>query len=470
MMSEQYESLMMEMEAILDASNDNIVIADSDGIILKASKNCKEIYGYDSNSIIGKSAYELEKQQVFSPSVTLAVIKKKKKVQLMQRNKDGGLIMATGIPIFNKKGILYRIVSFSHDLTELKRLKEDYEHLQQQLKQYEVEIQQLKEKEIIRNGMVIKSKNMQHAWELTERVAASDANVVLLGESGVGKTVFARALHQNSERKACPFIEVNCGAIPSSLFESEMFGYESGAFTGANHRGRKGLIEQADKGTLFLDEVGELPLDIQTKLLKVLQEKQITRLGGGKTKKIDFRLVVATNQDLKAKVKNGTFREDLFYRLYVIPITIPPLRERKEDIYSLLKMFLDRFNEQYYVQKSFNPKAIDYLSGYDWPGNVRELENFVERLVVTSPTDIIHVNEDFSYGIHTSETPVQHKNSIYLNQDLTLKEALAEVEKHFLLKAAKENKTTYDIAKELEMSQATVVRRLHKYQINSKMN
>jgi PAS domain S-box-containing protein len=468
-MSEEI-GLKIELEGILNASNDNIVVTDGQGIVLRAIKNSEEIYGEGSSTLIGESVFELEKKSIFSPSVTARVLKEKREVQVMQKTATGKIIMATGIPIFDDEKNIVRVISFSHDITEIQRLKEDYEHLRSKMRSYESEIEELRGKERIIGDVVIKNKAMQTVWELIKRVSKSDATVVLLGESGVGKTVFARALHNRSERKKEPFIEVNCGAIPASLFESEMFGYEAGTFTGANPKGKIGLIEIAHRGTLFLDEVGELPLDIQVKLLKVLQEKKVTKIGGRVTKNVDFRLVAATNQDLESMVRLGKFREDLFYRLNVVPVNIPPLRERKEDIHHLIDYFLSRFSEKYKTNTFFHSTAIDACLDYKWPGNVRELENLIERLVVTSVTNIIYAEN----------LPFFHKNkpcndeeirwsslNTFDERGLTLQEALEEVEKRWLLSATQKCKTTYEMARSLGLSQATVVRRLKKYKIDS---
>lgn len=470
-MTEELEILKLELEGIINASNDNIVVTDGQGIVLRAIRNSEEIYGEVSSTLVGRSVFELEKENIFSPSVTARVLKEKKEVQVMQKTRTGKVIMATGIPIFDKQKNIIRVISFSHNLTEIQKLKEDYEQLQSKMKRYESEIEELRGKETKIGDIVIECKTMQTVWELVNRVARSDATVVLLGESGVGKTVFARALHNRSERKKEPFIEINCGAIPTSLFESELFGYEPGAFTGANHKGKIGMIELAHKGTLFLDEIGELPLDIQVKLLKVLQEKSITKIGGGRSKKVDFRLVAATNQDLEYMVKQGKFREDLFYRLNVVPIHIPSLRKRKEDIYQLIEHFLSKFNRKYQTNKFFHSAAIDACLEYEWPGNVRELENLIERLVVTSDTNTIyHDNLPFiQKNQQNNDTEVEWSSlTVFEERGLTLQDALEEVEKCWLLRAYRQCKTTYEMAETLGLSQATVVRRLKKYNINSK--
>lgn len=461
--------LEAELEGILTYSNDNIVVTDGKGVVLRCSPNCASIYGKEAAYLLGKSVYQLQEENIFKPSVTVKVLEENKEVQVMQKTINGRAVMATGIPIFDDNKNIIRVLSFSHDLTEIQQLKEDYEHLQMKMERYATEIEELRIKETKIDDIVINSKIIEKIWDLVYRVAKTDASVVLLGESGVGKSMFARALHSNSGRKKEAFIEVNCGAIPSNLFESELFGYEPGAFTGANPKGKVGMIELADQGTLFLDEIGELPLDQQVKFLKVLEEKKLTRIGGSKEIKVDFRVVTATNQNLTTLVEEGKFREDLFYRLNVVPIHIPPLRERKDDIYQLAQYFLEKMNEKYKSSKNFHSTTIAAFQKYEWPGNVRELENLVERLVVTTDTNMIYPsNLPFIDDRELKLLDEDWSLNTFEQNGLTLQETLQEVEKNWLKRAARQYKTTYEMAEYLGISQATVVRRLKKYNINIK--
>lgn len=457
----------LELEAVLKKSKDNIVITDGEGVVLRASPNCLAIYGEEAGKLIGMTVEELEVLSVFSPSVTKAVLRKKKEVQLMQYTSTGRIVMATGYPIFNEAKELIRVISFSHDLTEIQNLKEDYEELQTKMKYYESEIKELQEQDP-HHDIVLKSKETLKVWGLIQRVANSDATIVFLGESGTGKNVFARAVHERSARKTEPFVEVNCGAIPEQLFESEMFGYESGAFTGANKAGKPGLMELANKGTLFLDEVGELPLLLQTKLLKVIQEKKVMRIGGVKAKDIDFRIVASTNQNLEDMVKKGTFRQDLYYRLNVIPITIPSLKERQDDVLFLCDFYLKKFNKKYETNRAFHVTTIDALQHYEWPGNVRELENLIERLVITTEERLIYPTDLPFYVSDGRAIAFQEEQIIeVMDHDKTLKEALDEVEYRWLKRAVRQFNTTYEMAEYLGISQSSVVRKLKKHTINS---
>lgn len=466
-MDMQSEILELELDAIVKKSKDNIVITDGNGVVLRASPNSYAIYGSSTDDLIGKSVYQLEEDHIFSPSVTIKVLNERKEVRVMQNTKTGRSVMAIGLPIFDRSNEIIRVISFSHDLTEIEQLKEEFKQLQKKIERYETEIQELRDNEQIEGNTILKSKTIQQIWQLIKRVAKTDASVVFLGESGVGKTHFARALHQASERANEAFIDVNCSAIPESLFESEMFGYEPGSFTGASKKGKTGLIELADQGTLFLDEIGEIPLSMQSKLLKVIQDKEVIRIGGIRPKKVDFRLITSTNQNLSEMIKHGSFRQDLFYRLSVISITIPPLRERKEDIAMLAYYYLQKFNEKYRMRKSLHPAAIDKLIHYHWPGNVRELQNMMERLVITSETNIIHP-DNLPSDIQMDRT--QKTDSLLLKnmKGKTLREAMEEVEILWLRRAVKQCKTTYEMAEFLGISQSNVVRKLKKYRIKLK--
>lgn len=305
---------------------------------------------------------------------------------------------------------------------------------------------------------------MENILQLAAKIADVDSTVLILGESGVGKEVIARFIHKRSHRDKGPFVKINCGAIPETLLESELFGYETGAFTGAKRQGKPGLIEMANEGTLFLDEIGELPLNLQVKLLQVLQEHRLVRIGGIKPITVNIRVIAATNRDIENMVKKGEFREDLFYRLNVVPITIPPLRERRDDIIPLIYHFLEEYNRKYDKAKKISAEAKDILIKYNWPGNVRELENTVERLVVTVEEDVIlphHLPEN----LKEINIPLKVVN---VDGIIPLKDAVEMVERQLLHKAVEQCNSTYDIAKILGVNQSTVVRKIQKYGIKLK--
>jgi PAS domain S-box-containing protein len=456
-----------ELELVLEKSRDNIMITDGAGRILKAGSKCAIIYGREIEQMLGISIYDLEREGVLKPSVSAQVLRQKAPVQLMQTTETGRTVMAEGFPLFDAQGTLYRVISFSQDLTDLQLLQQEYELLQQKLQQrsvaHDAEVIQAQE-------LTFKSAQLKELYALLQRVAPSDANLLMLGESGVGKTAFAQLAHHLSSRRGGPFIEVNCSAIPENLFESEMFGYAPGSFTGASRQGKPGLIEQAHRGTLFLDEVGDLPLAMQVKLLKVLQDGKVTRIGSTEPRVLDFRLISATNQPLQQRVESGHFRLDLYYRLNVVPVTIAPLRERPEDIAPLLERVLGKLNARYQQHKVLDSRARHQLIHYAWPGNVRELENVLERSYVASPGTVIHYDGPDPVHRAGGTAPAPSLMSAQSASDLdsggdfsSLPEALDAFERQLLQQALKRCNTTYELADYLRISQPTVFRRLRKY-------
>lgn len=312
------------------------------------------------------------------------------------------------------------------------------------------------------DSIISSDPQIKRITEIIKRVAPVDATVLLTGESGVGKNRFADMIHSLSERRNASFIIINCGAIPENLLESELFGYEKGAFTGASQKGKAGLIETADHGTLFLDEIADLPLQMQVKLLKVIQEKKITRVGGIQERNVDFRLIAATNKDIPGLVESGGFRKDLFYRLNVISVTIPPIRKRKEDISRFVDYFTAKYNQKYEKSHVFSSKAIERMEKYSWPGNVRELENIVEGIILTADNYVI--TEDMLPPNIYSETAMEK----YHAEGKTLKQILESVEKQILLEAYEKYGTTTKVAEALGTSQASVSIKLNKYSAKKK--
>ncbi len=312
----------------------------------------------------------------------------------------------------------------------------------------------------MQNPIIAYSIEMGKVLQVATKVAQVTSTVMILGESGVGKEVVARFVHNASLRRGGPFVTINCGAIPPNLLESELFGYEAGAFTGAKRQGKPGMIETASSGTLFLDEISDLPLDLQVKLLQVIQERRLTRVGGIQPIEVDIRIIAATNRDLAKMVERGEFRADLFYRLNVVPIVIPPLRSRRDDIIPLIYHFLAKHNNTHRYNKTISRETREVLTQYSWPGNVRELENLIERLVVTVEGDEIGV-EDLPQ--HVKERDVNCNSKVIVEGVIPLREAVEEVERQLIKHAQEEHETTYEIAEALGVNQSTVVRKLKKY-------
>ena len=460
------------LQTIIETANDHFFIVSGDGQILDISPGAEAVYGVSREELLSSSVQQLQAAGVLKPSITMEVMRTRQPAQLMQITGTGRRVIAEAYPVF-VNGTLERIISRSRDLTDLQLLQDEYallqkrfsEHLKRSQAAPDAEEQALDD---ALDNLQVRSHVMREIALLLKRVAPSDANVLMLGESGVGKTAFAKQLHRWSQRCDGPFIEVNCAAIPENLFESEMFGYQPGAFSGAARQGKAGLLEQAEGGTLFLDEIGELPLLMQTKLLKVIQDGSLTRLGDTRSRRVDFRLVVATNQDLGKQVEAGLFRLDLYYRLNVIPVTLPPLRERREDIPDLVEACLQRLNQRYGRQKILGNQVWSTLMGSDWPGNVRELENWLERAWLSSPTDQIEVPTTQAYTeqhTHSLANVSTSPLAAPLAPGESLKEYLERLERDALQTLCHTLPSTYAIAKRLGISQSSVVRRLQRYGI-----
>jgi len=460
---QEVKRLNKELDAIIESSYDGFYITDGNGYTLRINSAYSRITGIKPEEVIGKHMKELVDKGVYSQSVTLLVLKKKKPVTIMHDIKTGKRVLITGNPVFNEKGEIERVVTNVRDITELNRLKKQLEETKELTQRYHMELQELRNKQQELDGIVAKSTEMRKTIEMAEKVAKVDSTVLILGESGVGKEILAKIIHASSRRNNGPFIKVNCAAIPETLLESELFGYEGGSFTGAKKKGKPGMFELARNGTIFLDEIGELPLNLQPKLLRVIQDRELIRVGGSHPVELDVRIIAATNRDLEEMVRKGKFREDLFYRLNVVPITIKPLRERKDDILPLIVHFVERFNKKYQLNKRFASTTVDILMEYTWPGNIRELENMIERLMVMVNDDVIQPHH-LPGRIKGTALTINH----LLKDDaiIPLKKAVAETEKNLIKKALEKYKTTRKAAKALGIDQSTVVRKAQKYELS----
>lgn len=355
------------LNAIIEHSFDGIFITDAKANVIRINHAYEVITGLKKEEVLGKNMTDLVRNKLISESGSLQVIKTKQPVTLQQCFRSGKEALVTSSPIFDADGNFIMIVTNVRDLTEIYNLKAVVQEKTAAMDRLAMELEHLQTTSEDNQEIIAKDETTLAAMLLANRVASMDTTVILLGETGVGKEVMARYIFQHSHRAKNSFIKVNCGAIPENLIESELFGYEGGAFTGANKNGKIGLFELANKGTLFLDEIGELPKNMQVKLLRALQEQEIMRVGGTKPVKIDVRIIAATNRNLEEMVKNGTFREDLYYRLTVFPISIPPLRMRKKDIIPLALSFLKKLNQKYQMKKYFTDLSMQLLHEYDWP-------------------------------------------------------------------------------------------------------
>ncbi|MFE4354211.1 sigma 54-interacting transcriptional regulator [Peribacillus butanolivorans] len=453
-----HKNMSLDLKAIFDTSYDVIYVSNNQGITLRASTACKELWGKEEKELIGKSVYELEKAGIFKPSVTRMVLEKKETVSIIQTTKTGRRLMVVGTPIKDENGEIIRVVNASRDITEVSRLQSELNDMRKLMEGYKRELYDLRSRTETETSLVYRSIEMNRVISLAQRVASVDSTILILGETGVGKEVIANYIHKASLRSEKPFITINCGAIPENLLESELFGYEKGAFTGAVKQ-KMGLFELASEGTLFLDEIGEMPLTLQTKLLRVIQEQKLVRVGGTKPIKINIRLIAATYRDLLEEVKNGTFREDLYYRLNVIPIKIPALRNRTDDVLPIVLHFVEFFNQKYMRSKKLSNSALEVLQQYEWPGNVRELQNIIERLVVLTEKEIIDESELESFLFVADR---QQSENVIVNNILPLKECVEEAENQLLELAKRKYKSTSEIASVLGVNQSTISRKLRR--------
>lgn len=451
------------LDAIIDSSYDGLWICDREGKVIRINKASERISGVKAEEVIGKNMRELIAEGLFDKSVTIEVLKKRTSVTMIQQIKGQKKILVTGNPIFDEEGEITHVVTNDRDITELDNLRSQLQETQALVKGYFSKLSELEMKGIDISSIIFRSEEMQRVVEMALRVARVDSTVLLLGESGVGKGMIAKMIHKHSDRNHGPFIRVDCAGIPDSLLESELFGYEKGAFTGAKTEGKPGFFELANEGTLFLDEIGEVPLSSQSKLLRFLEDHEIIRVGGTKQREIDVRVIAATNKNIEEMVLSKLFREDLYYRINVIPLYIQPLRERRDDIPPLIFHFLEKFNKTYRKKKILSQEVIDALCTYDFPGNVRELANLIERLVVITEKDRIE-EKNLPEVIKGSVAKTMPNSTLF--QSISLREAVERYESLIIERAMKKYGSQREVAKVLKVDQATISRKSKKYFIN----
>ncbi|MED4907099.1 sigma 54-interacting transcriptional regulator [Brevibacillus centrosporus] len=434
---------------IFNSLYDGVYITDDVGITLFINQAYQRITGISEEEVKGVHMEALIKQGIISVSASLETIRTKRPVTLIQTIRNGRKIIVSATPVLApNKEILY-VISSVRDITELIRLKHELDS--QKLRR-----QSLKEDALERpapgQGNIVVGPATRSLFQLAEKVAKTDAKVLLQGETGVGKSMIAKYIHSRSARSKETFMELNCAAIPGHLVEAELFGYEPGSFTGALKSGKVGILESAHRGTLFLDEIGDLPLELQVKLLKVVEESQFMRVGSTEVRHVDVRIITATHRDLATLVREGLFREDLYYRLNIVTFEVPPLRNRKEEIVPLLETYLGKFNEKYQENKTMTLECYEWLTNYQWPGNIRELANLVERLVVTTYHDSIDVGDlpSFLQQVFPASEPA------------SLKEAVARLERTMITNAIQAHGTTRAAAEALGISQSAIVQKMKK--------
>lgn len=381
----------IDFKKVCDNLLDAIYVTDGSGNTVYVNDAYCKLGNIKREEIIGQNIFNLNRSKdLYSGGVLPEVLSSKQRCErvgtLTRTNKK---VHITGIPVFDKNDNIIYAIAMEKDIERLEELKDHLAELRKENSQGALEIQYLRDRQIADSDIVAESQSMQEAFSVAKSVAATDVTVLITGESGTGKEIIADAIYLASGRNGKPFIKLNCSAIPASLLESELFGYEEGSFTGALKGGKPGLFEIANGGVVLLDEIGDMQVELQAKLLRVLQSHEVTRIGGNAPLPLNIRLIASTNKDLKEEIEAGNFREDLYYRLNVVPIMLKPLKERQADIEPLVEIFLKKYNGRYGKEVIVTREAMAMMLEYPWPGNIRELKNVVERMVVINFTNVI---------------------------------------------------------------------------------
>ncbi|MDA3787826.1 MAG: sigma 54-interacting transcriptional regulator [Desulfobacula sp.] len=455
-----YQRLHKELKAIFESSYDGLYITDGNANTIRFNRAYQRITGLSKKDLIGRNMHTLVEEKVIDHSVTLEVLEKKKPITILQQIKGDKQLIVTGTPVFDENNEIFLVVTNVRDITKLNNLRGQLEDTKRINSRFYQTLQEYDGIEHALKEMVIKSQTMIQVIKKAIKVARAETSVLLLGESGVGKSMLAGIIHKMSPRKDDPFIKINCGVIPDSLMESELFGYEKGAFTGALPTGKAGLIEIAHGGTVFLDEIGELKLDMQVKLLEVIEDKTFTKVGSQHSVNVNANIIAATSRDLKKMISEGTFREDLYYRLNVVPISIPSLRQRKEDILPLTINILKKFNKQKKLNKRLAPETLDMLARYNFPGNVRELINIVERMIIMSEEDLIGI-ADLPSEIREKDGSISNLSS----HQGSLKKIIARIEYQVIKETVSRCESISEASRELDLHPTTLWRKMTKHGI-----
>ena len=462
------QKLAAHLAMIVESSTDGIWVTDGAGTILTINSASAKLNGIDATNYVGKNITTILEKNLVDHSVVQAVLEQKQQVSMNQVIKRTGRhLLVTGSPTFDTKDAISMVVVNERDITELNTLRSKLQSAQQareraQEKLYEATMDELASQEI-----VAESKEMRQTVAMASRIGRMGvSNILIQGESGTGKGLMAKFIHNLSPRRDKPFIHINCAALPANLFEAELFGYARGAFTGASEKGKTGLLELARDGTFLFDEVGDIPLEVQAKLLKCIEDKEFYPLGGRKPTKISSALIYATNIDLEQAVQDGRFRKDLYFRINSLHMTIPPLRDRPEDIFKLAESTLKSLNHKYGKNTRLGRRGIHLLQSFDFPGNVRQLISLIKQAVILSEQALL---DDFLHDMIGQDLNLSSQHS----GSSSLPERLAAVERMWLIQAQEHCTTTREMAEYLGISQPTVVRKLKKHDLHcrdSKMN
>ncbi|AFL98831.1 MULTISPECIES: sigma-54-dependent Fis family transcriptional regulator [Desulfitobacterium] len=448
-------------QQVIEVLSEGVYISDAEGMTIAVNSMYEQLTGLKCKEVIGKNVKELVGKGIYSVALNPEIVVTGEHKSSVQITKTGQKVLLNGYPICDESGKVCFVLTFVRDISLLSRLKEQIVEQQDTIIKYREANKHCK-KVLKSNSEIFKSKKMLTLMEKLKRIAKTDATVLLLGETGVGKDVLAHKIHEYSARRNELFLKIDCSTIPENLIESELFGYDYGAFSGASTKGKAGLFEMADKGTLFLDEIGEIPLQLQVKLLRVLQDQEIIHIGSTKVRKVDVRFIAATNRNLEEEVKKGRFRSDLYYRLRVADLEIPPLRERKGDISAMMRAFFDKYNSKYRKQISFTKEVEQVFLSYKWPGNVRQLDNFIQSLVVTGEKKALDVQDLPQYmliNLNMEEDSADH------HQEKSLDQLVRDYEKNLLKKALDQYKSGSKVAEVLRVDRSTIFRKAKKYNL-----
>ena len=448
-------SIFEELNVCLESSHDGIMVSDGMGNVIRLNAALEKLIGVKRRDILGRNVADLVQEGVYESSAILQVIETGKTATVVIDH-NGRQLLITGSPVYNANSAMTAVVANIRDMSELNDLRQKLEQQQMIAEKYSKELAHIARQQSAQTSFVACSREMKTILATIHSISEVDSTVLISGESGTGKEMVVNEIYASSMRSYRPIIKVNCGAIPPALFESELFGYEDGAFTGARRKGKPGFFELAHMGTLFLDEVGELPLKMQVKLLRVLQEGEIIRIGGSKPISVDVRIIAATNRDLWEMTEEGTFRQDLYYRLNVINIEVPPLRQRRDDIIPLVMHMLERFNQKYGKHKEIPIKLGKVLRELPWRGNVRELENLIENLVVLCPEDVL-TPEHLPVRYQRGQNPA---SQVEIRGILPMKDMVRRAERQLIANAQAQYSSMQEVAKALGVDVSTISRKL----------
>lgn len=448
-------SIFEELNVCLESSHDGIMVSDGMGNVIRLNAALEKLIGVKRRDILGRNVADLVQEGVYESSAILQVIETGKTATVVIDH-NGRQLLITGSPVYNANSAMTAVVANIRDMSELNDLRQKLEQQQMIAEKYSKELAHIARQQSAQTSFVACSREMKTILATIHSISEVDSTVLISGESGTGKEMVVNEIYASSMRSYRPIIKVNCGAIPPALFESELFGYEDGAFTGARRKGKPGFFELAHMGTLFLDEVGELPLEMQVKLLRVLQEGEIFRIGGSKPISVDVRIIAATNRDLWEMTEEGTFRQDLYYRLNVINIEVPPLRQRRDDIIPLVMHMLERFNQKYGKHKEIPIELGKVLRELPWRGNVRELENLIENLVVLCPEDVL-TPEHLPVRYQRGQNPA---SQVEIRGILPMKDMVRRAERQLIANAQAQYSSMQEVARALGVDVSTISRKL----------